>query len=124
MTTVLCVDDYEVALHARKLVLVSAGYSVLVTSDPASALELFVSNAVDLVITDHFLQGSTGTELAASMKKLKPKVPIVIISGLVETPAGMEHADLFIPKTDSPVVVLQKIGELLKPRSEGKSRAS
>jgi hypothetical protein len=51
------------------------------------------------------------------MKKLKPDVPIVIISGLVDAPEGMEHADLFISKADSPPEVLQKIAELLNSRS-------
>jgi hypothetical protein len=52
-----------------------------------------------MVISDHLLQGKTGTELAAEMKRLKPGITIVIVSGLVEEPEGMEHADLFIGKT-------------------------
>jgi CheY-like chemotaxis protein len=112
--TILCVDDNETALYVRKLVLESAGYSVLAASDSATAMELFSSSAVDLVVSDHFLQNTTGTELAAAMKKLKPEVPIVIISGLVEEPEGMEHVDLFISKVDSPPQVLRKISELLK----------
>ena len=86
--TLLCVDDNQTALHVRKLVLESAGYSVLVASDSAAAMELFSSSAVDMVVSDHFLQDGTGIELAAAMKKLKPDVPIVIISGLVERTEG------------------------------------
>jgi CheY-like chemotaxis protein len=112
----LCVDDNQTALHIRKLVLESAGYSVLVASNSVTAMELFSSSAVDLVISDHLLQGDTGTQLAATMKKLKPEVPIAIISGLLEAPEGMEHADLFICKGDSPPQVLEKISELLNRR--------
>jgi CheY-like chemotaxis protein len=112
--TLLCVDDNETSLHVRKLVLESAGYRVLVASDSATAMEIFSSSVVDIVVSDHFLQDGTGIELAAAMKKLKPDVPIVIISGLVDAPEGIEHADLFISKADSPPEVLQKISELLK----------
>ena len=112
--TLLCVDDNETALHVRKLVLESAGYRVLVASDSATAMEIFSSSVVDIVVSDHFLQDGTGIELAAAMKKLKPDVPIVIILGLVDAPEGIEHADLFISKADSPPEVLQKISELLK----------
>lgn len=112
----LCVDDNQTALHLRKMVLESAGYTVLAASDSATAMEVFSSSAVDLVVSDHFLQNCTGIELAAAMKKLKPEVPIAIISGLVEAPEGMEHADLFICKGDSPPQVLQKISELLARR--------
>jgi CheY-like chemotaxis protein len=98
-------------------VLESAGYRVLVASDSATAMEIFSSSTVDIVVSDHFLQDCTGIELATAMKKLKPDVPIVIISGLVDAPEGMEHADLFISKADSPPEVLQKIAELLNSRS-------
>lgn len=115
--TLLCVDDNQAALHVRKLVLENAGYTVLVASDSVAAMALFSSSVVDMVINDHFLQNSTGTELAAAMKKLKPDIPIVIISGVVDAPEGMEHADLFICKTDSPPEVLRKIAELLNSRN-------
>jgi CheY-like chemotaxis protein len=114
--TLLCVDDSETDLHVRKLVLESAGYSVLVASDSATAMELFSSSAVDMVLSDCFLQNCPEGELAAAMKRLKPDVPIAIISGLPETPEGMEHADLFICKIDTPPEVLQKIAKLLNRR--------
>ena len=111
--TLLCVDDNQVALDLRKQVLESFGYSVLIASDSTAALELFSSCEVDLVISDHLLQGGTGTQLAAAMKKLKPDIPIAIISGLPEAPEGMEYADLFICKVDPIPEVVQKISELL-----------
>jgi CheY-like chemotaxis protein len=115
--TLLCVDDNQPALHVRQLVLESAGYTVLVASDSATAMEIFSSSAVNMVVSDHFLRDGTGIELATAMKKLKPDVPIVIISGLLNAPEGMEHADLFICKTDSPPQVLEKIAGLLNGRS-------
>ena len=115
--TLLCVDDNQTVLHFRKMLLESVGYSVLVASDSVTAIELFSSSAVDMVVSDHVLDDGSGTELAAVMKRLKPDVPIAIISGLVEAPEGIEHADLFISKTDSPPEVLQKISELLNGRS-------
>jgi len=88
--TLLCVDDNQTSLHVRTLVLESAGYSVLVASDFATAMGLFSSSAVDLVLTDHVMEDGSGTELAAAMKRFRPDVPIAIISGLVEAPEGIE----------------------------------
>ncbi len=112
--TLLCIDDNETALHARKLMLEGAGYTVLVASDSATAMEIFSSSSVDMVVSDHLLQGCTGIELAAAMKKLKPDVPIVII---LDAPEGIEHVDLFISKGDSPQGVLRNISELLNRRN-------
>ena len=115
--TLLCIDDNQTVLHFRKMLLESVGYAVLVASDSVTAIELFSSSAVDMVVSDHVLDDGSGTELAAVMKRLKPDVPIAIISGLVEAPERIEHADLFISKTDSPPEIFQKIARLLNGRS-------
>jgi CheY-like chemotaxis protein len=112
--TILIIDDNETALNIRKMVLEVAGYSVLTASDVALAMQLFTASAVDIVISDHLLEGKTGTELAAEMKRLNPAIPIVIVSGLVEAPEGMEHADLFIVKGEAPPIWLKKISGLLQ----------
>ena len=103
LATILCIDDDETALKIRKMVLEMAGHSVVTAIDSASAMQVFTSSPVDMVISDHLLQGKTGTELAAEMRHLKPTVPIVIISGMVEQPEGMEQADLFIWKGEAPL---------------------
>lgn len=112
--TILIIDDNETALNIRKMVLETSGYSVLTASDVDRAMEVFTASTVDIVISDHLLEGKTGTELAAEMKRLKPGIPIVIVSGLVEPPEGMEHADLFICKGEAPPIWLKKISDLLQ----------
>ena len=112
--TLLCVDDNETALNVRKMVLEMAEYSVLTASDSAAAMQLFNSSTVDMVLSDHLLQGTTGTGLAAEMKRSKPTIPIVIVSGLVEQPEGMEHADLFIGKGEAPPIWLKKLADVLQ----------
>ena len=111
---VLCIDDDEIALRVRKLLLGSAGYEVLVAASGEAGLEVLRQNPVDLVIADHFLSAKTGTEIAREMKELKPNVPILIVSASAEEPAGLEFADGFLPKGDAPDVLLAAIPRLLK----------
>jgi CheY-like chemotaxis protein len=110
---ILCVDDEVAALALRCLVLSSAGYEVLTATDGAAALELFRCIEVDLVITDHRLPGLTGAQVAAEMKRLKPAIPVVLFSGLVEAPPGSEHADLVITKGMPVVEFLHEVGKLI-----------
>jgi DNA-binding NtrC family response regulator len=84
--TILCIDDDQTALNVRKMVLEVAGYSVLTASDVDLAMQLFTASAMDIVISDQLLQGKTGTELAAEMKRLKPRIPIIIMSGWCKSP--------------------------------------
>ncbi len=111
---ILCIDDDLVAVYVRKLVLEQAGFHVSTASTAEEGLEIFKSTSVDLVLSDHFLQGKAGTEIAAAMKALNPDVPIVILSGAAEIPPGIEYADLFLSKLEPPPVLLSTINQLLQ----------
>ena len=113
-SVVLCIDDEPVALMVRMQVLQTAGFRVLGAADFASAMKIFESEPVDLVVTDHLLRQESGTQLAAQMKALKPSVPVVVLSGLPDPPEGIEVADLFLTKGESPQHLISKLSELLR----------
>jgi two-component system, OmpR family, response regulator CpxR len=111
---ILCIDDDDVALRVRKLLLGTAGYDVLAASSGEAGLATFRENPVDVVLADHFLSDKVGTEIAKEMKQLKPQVPILIVSGTAEEPSGLEFVDGFLPKSESPKVLLDALARLLK----------
>jgi CheY-like chemotaxis protein len=117
---VLCIDDAEVALRVRKLLLANAGYKVLTAPSGDKGLQLFRENPVELVIADHFLSDKSGLEIAAEMKELKPKVPILIVSAAGEPPSGLEFCDGFLSKGEGPDALLDAIADLLG-RSDSRS---
>jgi len=121
VAVILCIDDQLACLLSRTLVLESEGYSVLSALTAEEGLKLFRENAIYLVISDHLLSSITGTQMAAEMKREKPSVPIIILSGVTEIPEGVEHADLFLSKLETPVEVLRQISGLLK---HGKAAAA
>lgn len=110
---VLCIDDAEVALRVRKLLLANAGYQVLTASSGEDGMEIFRNNPIELVIADHFLSDKNGAEIAAEMKEFKPEVPILIVSAAAEAPAGLEFADGFLSKGEGPDALLDAIAGLL-----------
>ena len=112
---ILCIDDAEVALQVRRLIFERAGYEVTTSLSGEDALEIFKQRPVDLVIADHFLSDKTGTEIAREMKELRPQVPILIISAATEKPPGLEFADGFLAKGESPQTLLNTIASLLAP---------
>jgi len=111
---ILCIDDAEIALRVRKLLLTNAGYSVLTAASGEEGFEIFKQNPVDLVIADHFLSDKTGAEIAKEMKECRPQVPILIVSAASDQPAGLEFADGFISKGEGPDALLDAIAQLLK----------
>jgi len=116
--TILCLDDEAVGLAIRAMVLRFAGYTVFGAASAEEALQILANHQIDLVINDYLLRGTTGTQVAASMKKIRPDIPVLILSGLIEIPEGMEFADSFLSKLEPPPVLLATIAELLaKPEA-------
>ncbi len=111
----MCIDDDEIVLRIRKLLISGAGYEVMTAESGETGLALFKDHPIDLVISDHFLSGSNGNEIARAMKAIKPGVPILIASGSAG-PASLECADGFVSKGEPPSELLKAIAELLSGR--------
>src|SRR5690348_89887 len=58
---ILCVDDEETPLVLRKFLLQKAGYEVLTARSAEEALAIASTSAVDLVLSDYLMPGTTGT---------------------------------------------------------------
>ncbi len=75
----------------------------------AEAITKFRSGNFDLVITDQVMAGMNGYELAAALKKLKPEVPVILLTGFVHdtsAPAAESDAvDLVVGKPISRAVL-------------------
>jgi CheY-like chemotaxis protein len=111
---ILCVDDEELPLILRRLVLEKFGYEVVTASCAASALELLKSAKVDLVLSDHLMPNMTGAELAREIKSLRPDLPVVLLSGVNEIPTGADGADAFISKVEGPEGLCRELATLLE----------
>lgn len=111
--TVLLIDDEQAGLHLRKLVLGSAGFKTLTATTPEDAMELFRLHDVDVVVTDHLLGRATAAGLAGSMKRLKPHVPIISLSGTTRFDEALKYADHFIGKAEGPETLIHTLDEVL-----------
>ena len=61
-----------------------ADYIVTSLEDPIEAVEVFANTDYDLVVTDHKMPEMTGAEFMTEIKKLKPEVPVIMVSGFLE----------------------------------------
>ena len=122
--TVLCVDDYGVGIELRKRMLEKMGFKVLTATSVSQALEIFRANHVDLVLTEHGELAIGDPTLVATMKTLKPEVPVAILTAESSlAPEEMSLADAVIPKLVGPDELLHIIEKLLLPNNKGKAAA-
>ena len=110
---ILCVDDEENALMLRKRVLQRAGYEVLTALSGKEALDILESHTIDLVLTDHLMPGTTGTELARQIKSQHSETRVVLLSGVNEIPVGADVADAFLSKVEGPDSLCEKVAAVL-----------
>ncbi len=80
---VLLVDDEAPLLAGTAEVLSQLGYEPVSFSDSRAALAAFEAapGKFDLVVTDEVMPGLTGTGLASVVRRHRPDVPIVLVSG-------------------------------------------
>src|SRR5690349_19139475 len=78
---ILCIDDEEPALVVRRRLLEKAGYRVFTALTGKEGIEIFRYQPFDLVILDYWMADMDGLDVAAELKRLKPKTPIIILSG-------------------------------------------
>lgn len=84
--TILCIDDEQEGMLTRKLLLESAGYKVIEARSGLEGIRVFQSEKVDAVILDYWMSGMKGTAVASELKRIDPRIPIIVLSGMSDLP--------------------------------------
>ena len=79
--TILVVDDSETMRRLVTHALDAAGFEVFAADGADQALERLAGEDVDLLLADVQMPGTSGPELAARARDLKPGLPIVFVTG-------------------------------------------
>jgi len=112
--TVLCVDDEIIGLRVRKIMLEGHGFKVLTATSGEQGLSILAQSDVDLVVLDYYMPGMNGGEVAAEVRRLDPRMPIIFLSAYFTLPpTALELANAFITKGDPPDVLIEKIEQLI-----------
>jgi CheY-like chemotaxis protein len=112
--TILCVEDEKLQLHLRKLLFESAGFRVLEAQSANAALEQFRSQHIDAVVMDYWLSGTNGTAIAEEMKRLSPRIPIVMLSGFSSLPGETAIVDAWLRKAEvQPEELIEEVTRLI-----------
>lgn len=96
---VLCIDDNEDLLECEKEFLESFGYTVLTALSGCKALEVASVHSIDVVVVDYLMPEMDGHEVAIKMRRLRPRAPIIMLSGAVDIPEkALKSVDALIAK--------------------------
>jgi PAS domain S-box-containing protein len=115
--TLLCIDDEENGLKMRKWLFEAEGFQVFTALDGLTGIDLFKAHSVDAVILDYSMPKMDGIAVAETLKKLRPAVPIIMLSGYPVSAKANRNIDAIITKGGSPAVLLTTTASLLHIRS-------
>ena len=111
---VLCVDGEPEILQGYRFVLSIAGYEVVPASSAKEALQLVSDLSVDIMVVNQALPDLPGTKLSQQVKRLKPHLPIVLITQSPERPPdGSNFVDLLVSRDSYPTEFLAAIGRVI-----------
>jgi len=116
---ILIVDDNIMGLVARRTVLEEVGYRVQTCASPQEALEQCTKTRFDMVITDYKMPRMNGVEFIQELRKQHPAIPVILISGFVDTLGFNESttgANAVIQKSAHEVAhLIRAVSRLLRP---------
>jgi len=80
---VLLLDDDPSNLFLRAIILRQHGYECITAATVRDALDSF--DAIDIAVLDYHLgAGQFGTDVAVTLRRMRPEVPIIILSATLE----------------------------------------
>jgi CheY-like chemotaxis protein len=113
--TVLCIDDDEDVLECERAFLESFGYTVLIAPSGNKALELASIHSIDVVVVDYVMPEMNGHQVVLEMRQLRPKAPIIMVSGAVDLPEQvLKSVDAFVGKCELARELLPAISHCLE----------
>jgi len=119
---ILVVDDEESIRAMTVRGLQAHGYRTLAARDGAEAMALYTNhrNDIQLVVTDLMMPIMDGIATIHAMRKLSPKVKIIITSGLgfhpLSTEAAVLDVDAFLHKPYPTTSLLNRVQDVLHCR--------
>ena len=123
MTAILVVDDQKEMRAMVRRLLTEAGHEVAEAADGVAALAAFRAHPPALVITDIIMPGKAGIEVIATMKRERPEVKVLAMSGGGRTHvmdflaiAQKTGADATLEKPFRKSDLLARVAELLGPQ--------
>jgi CheY-like chemotaxis protein len=116
---ILIVEDEHELRDLAALFLRSAGYTVLTARDGQDALSTLENSTADLqlLVTDVVMPNMRGPELAKRLKRLRPDLRVVYMSGYLEYNKGNEEfleEGFFLQKPFTREVLINKVVEALE----------
>lgn len=120
---ILIVEDERIVREGLCHLLSNDAHIVVEANNGAEAFALFHQQRYDLVITDYEIPFIKGNELAAKIKRVAPRQPILMITAYPHRPGSDNPVDALMNKPFTPDSLRGVIAKLLAHSDQPPSQA-
>ncbi len=118
--TILCIDDDHSMLGYQRALLERRGFAVLTAVSGRQGIQIAAACAIAAVIVDYHMPEMNGHEVAVEIKRLRPQLPIVMVSSDEGIPEqALNLVDAFVSKDEAPTRLLPVITQICGEHSAG-----
>lgn len=121
MTTVMVVEDEQSLREPLVYLLKKEGYEVVEAAEGATALELFKSEHIDLILLDIMMPGMSGNEVCRVIRQTS-NVPVIMLTAKdseIDKVVGLEiGADDYVTKPYSTRELLARMKAVLRRNAD------
>jgi len=109
---ILCVDDDAAILSYEKALLERSGYSVITAASALQGLRLATMYEFDAVLLDYSMPDMNGGDVAFEIKRVRPELAVILLSGSEVPSYALVLVDAFILKPETGRELLPTIAGL------------
>lgn len=125
---ILVVDDEKEVASVLSELLSDEGHRVRVADNGDKAVSLLAKHAFDLVITDLGMRGVTGWEVASAAKRVNPRLPVIMLTGWVDSVLGKEAerpaVDMVLSKPTKRDGLMRAIAQVLSRKTSAPKKSA
>jgi DNA-binding NtrC family response regulator len=118
----LVIDDEQIVLDSVSQILIDENYEVDVSLSGREGLDWAIERPYDIVLTDIRMPDIGGMRVLRDVKRIKPSLPVVIITGYATTKSAVQAMKLgaadYIEKPFEPEQLLDSVSRALGISSE------
>src|SRR5579872_2744969 len=117
---ILCIDDDDGMLGYQRALLERCGFAVLTAASARQGVLIASASGVAAVIVDYHMPDMNGHEVATEIKRLRPQIPIVMVSSDDEIPENeLKMVDAFVSKNETSSRLLPVITRMCSANPSG-----
>lgn len=121
---ILSIDDNHLLNVMRQKVLSASGFDCDLAYTAEQAMGMIMTCHYAAILLDYYLPGTTGLQVANTIKTIRPSVPIIVVTG-EELHESSDSVHSYLIKGEGPEALITRLRSVVNSKNlNSKSRAA